>query len=503
MDGYGLRDQEQGNAIKKARTPNLDKLFKTKHYTTLKCSGNAVGLPQGIMGNSEVGHLNIGSGRVIYQSVTRINNAIKDGTFCENEAILKAIKNCKESNSSLHLFGLISDGLVHSSLEHLWALLQIAKENDLDKVFIHAFMDGRDTPPHSGIEYVKQTQDKIDEIGVGRIATVSGRYYAMDRDKRWDRIKKAYDAIVRGQGNKGSEPEKIMQESYDNDVTDEFVIPTVVEENGKPISTVSDGDSVIFFNFRADRARQLTRSFVDPDFDEFEVKDFSNLVFTTLTEYEDNLNPYVNVACTPLQHKNILGEVLSQNNLNQLRIAETEKYAHVTFFFNGGREKPFEGEDRILINSPKVSTYDKQPEMSAYKVTKSVIEVIKKEKYDVIVLNFANCDMVGHTGIFAAAVKAVEAVDECVGNICKKLEEHNYNYLITADHGNAEQMLEKDESSMTAHTTSPVPCLFSLKDKKDFSLRSDGKLADIAPTLLDILGIEKPQEMTGETLIQD
>ncbi|MBS3740798.1 MAG: 2,3-bisphosphoglycerate-independent phosphoglycerate mutase [Candidatus Cloacimonetes bacterium] len=503
MDGYGLREEDKGNAIHAASTPNLDKLFKKIPNTKLECSGEAVGLPEGVMGNSEVGHLNLGSGKIVYQAVTRINKAISDGSFFENEELLKAVNNCKENDSALHIFGLVSDGLVHSSLEHLWSLLKLAKKHNLHKVYLHAFMDGRDTPPHSGIDYIKQTKRKLQDIGVGKIATISGRYYAMDRDNRWDRIQKAYRAIVHGVGNKGDNPVAIMQASYDNNVTDEFVIPTVVENKEEPVATVNDGDSIIFFNFRADRARQITSSFVVPDFDKFGVKNFSELVFTTMTEYDAKLNPYVNVAYEPLEHKNLLGEILSKKDLKQLRIAETEKYAHVTFFFNGGNETPFEDEDRILINSPKVSTYDKQPEMSAFLVRDRVIEEIKKGKYDVIIMNLANCDMVGHTGDFDAAVKAVEAVDNSVGEVIPVLEKQGYDYIITADHGNAEQMYEADESAMTAHTTNLVPCLISLRNAKDVKLRDNGILADISPTILDILNIKQPDEMTGKSLIKD
>lgn len=513
MDGFGLSDEIKGNAIKAAKTPNLDSLFATKPWTRLKCSGNAVGLPEGQMGNSEVGHLNIGAGRIVYQYITRINLSIKDGTLFKNPELLKAINHCIKNNSKLHILGLLSDGCVHSSLEHLWAILKLAKNNNFKKVYIHAFMDGRDTLPHSGIGFIKQFQEKAKEtrlgeasrsqIGVGKIATISGRYYGMDRDNRWERIEKAYKAIVFGKGNEETDPVTIMEESYENDITDEFVIPTVIKEKGNPVATVSDNDAIIFFNFRADRARQLTNSFVCPDFNKFKIKKINNLLFTTMTQYDVRFNEFLNVVFKPIKLKNILGEVLQNNGLRQLRIAETEKYAHVTFFFNGGVEKPFKNEDRILIHSPKVATYDLQPEMSAFLITDRLITEINSRNYDMIILNFANCDMVGHTGIFEAAVKAVEAVDRSVGRIVEVLEKNNYNYLITADHGNSEKMLDENENVFTAHTTNDVPIIFCCKDKTDLNLRDDGKLADIAPTMLKILDIDKPKEMTGKSLIKN
>ena len=503
MDGFGLSDEVKGNAIKAAKTPNLDKLFATKPWTRLKCSGNAVGLPEGQMGNSEVGHLNIGAGRIVYQYITRINLSIKDGTFFKNPELVKTIIHCINNNSNLHIFGLLSDGCVHSSLEHLWAILKLAKDNNLNQVYLHVFMDGRDTLPHSGKDFIKQFQKKAKEIDVGKIATISGRYYAMDRDNRWERIEKAYKAIVFGKGNEETDPVTVMEKSYENDITDEFVIPTVIKENGNPVATVSDNDAIIFFNFRADRARQLTNSFICPDFNKFKIKKINNLLFTTITQYDVRFNEFVNVVFRPIKLTNILGEVLQNNGLRQLRIAETEKYAHVTFFFNGGVEKPFKNEDRILIHSPKVATYDLQPEMSAYLVTDRVIKEINSQKYDVIILNFANCDMVGHTGVFEAAVKAVEAVDRSVGRIVEVVEKNNYNYLITADHGNSEKMLDENENIFTAHTMNDVPIIFCCKDKTDLNLRDDGKLADIAPTMLDILIIDKPEEMTGKSLIKN
>ncbi|MEA3475565.1 MAG: 2,3-bisphosphoglycerate-independent phosphoglycerate mutase [Candidatus Cloacimonadota bacterium] len=503
LDGFGLSDEVKGNAIKAAKTPNMDRLFATKPWTRLKCSGNAVGLPEGQMGNSEVGHLNIGAGRIVYQNITRINLSIKDGSFFKNPELIKTIKHCIDYNSNLHIFGLLSDGCVHSSLDHLWAILKLAKDNNLKKVYLHVFMDGRDTLPHSGVGFIKQFQKKTKEIGIGKIATISGRYYAMDRDNRWERIEKAYKAIVYGEGNEETNTVAVMKNSYENDVTDEFIIPTVIKENGSPVATVSNNDAIIFFNFRADRARQLTNCFVCPDFDKFKTKKINNLLFTTMTQYDIKFSKYVNVAFKPIRLTNILGEILQDNGLKQLRIAETEKYAHVTFFFNSGVEKPFKNEDRILIHSPKVATYDLQPEMSAYLVTDRVIKEINSQKYDVIILNFANCDMVGHTGVFEAAVKAVEVVDKSVAKVVAALERNNYNYLITADHGNAEKMLDENENVFTAHTTNDVPIIFGCKNKTDLKLRGDGKLADIAPTILKILDIDKPEEMTGKSLIKN
>lgn len=503
LDGYGLSEIKIGNAIKEANTPNLDKLFSENVWTKLKCSGDSVGLPKGIMGNSEVGHLNIGAGRVVYQNITRINRAIKDESFYENTAFQSMIDHCQQSDSALHLFGLVSNGKVHSSLVHLWALLEMAKRNGLKKVYLHAFMDGRDTSPDSGREFIEECMGKMEKIGVGKIATISGRYYAMDRDKRWERIKKAYDAIVYGRGNKCDDPILAIERSYENDVTDEFIVPTVLQEKNQPVATVQDNDAIIFFNFRADRARQLTSSFVLPNFEKFRTKKMSNLNFYTMTEYEDILSSYVHIAFKPILLKNILGKILEDNHISQLRIAETEKYAHVTFFFNGGVEKPFKKEERILINSPQVATYDLQPEMSAILVCDRVIKEIRKNKFQAIILNFANCDMVGHTGDFDAAVKAVETVDACVGRIVSVLYENDYKFFITADHGNAEKMLTEDDSPFTAHTTNEVPFITSEKDGKKCSLRNDGKLADIAPTILNVLNIPIPKEFTGKSLIRE
>ncbi|MEA2104312.1 MAG: 2,3-bisphosphoglycerate-independent phosphoglycerate mutase [Candidatus Cloacimonadota bacterium] len=502
LDGFGLSENNEGNAIKAANTPNLDKLFHQNLWTKLKCSGNEVGLPKGIMGNSEVGHLNIGAGRIVYQDITRINKSIRNKSFFENHEFKNATEHCKKFDSSLHLFGLVSDGKVHSSLVHLWALLKMAKQNNLTKVYLHAFMDGRDTSPHSGKEFVEQCLSKMKEIGVGKIATISGRYYAMDRDNRWKRVQKAYDAIVYGKGNECDNPIKAITKSYAENITDEFIIPTVLQENDQPVASVRDNDSIIFFNFRADRAREITKSFILPQFDKFPTKKYSNLSFTSMTEYEDTLSPFIHIAFKPIHLKNVLGKILADNNISQLRIAETEKYAHVTFFFNGGVEKPFKNEERILISSPKVATYDLQPEMSAFLVCNRVIAEIRKNKFQTIILNFANSDMVGHTGDFKAAVKAVETVDECVGKIVRVLYENDYKFLITADHGNAEQMLAADGSPFTAHTTNKVPFITSERDREKFILRNDGKLADIAPTILYVLNIPTPKEFTGKSLIK-
>jgi len=495
MDGFGINPSEYGNAIKAANTPNLDRIFSTCPTTKIGASGLNVGLPDGQMGNSEVGHTNIGAGRIVYQELTRITKSIQDGDFFENEVLKAAVENVKAKGTALHLMGLLSDGGVHSHNTHLYSLLELAKRNGIDKVYVHCFMDGRDVPPTSGKEYVKELQKKLNEIGVGKIATVMGRYYAMDRDNRWERVAKAYDAIVNGEGVKNPDPVAAVEESYKNDVTDEFIVPVVCAENAE----VSKDDSVIFFNFRPDRARELTRTLVDPDFNGFErKKGFFPLKYVCMTQY-DAAMPNVDVAFKPEKLTNTFGEYISNLGLTQLRIAETEKYAHVTFFFNGGVEKTFPGEDRVLIPSPKVATYDLQPEMSAYKVTDEVVARINSDKYDVIILNFANCDMVGHTGVFDAAVKAVEAVDECVGRVTKAIADKGGVTLITADHGNADKMIDEDGSAFTAHTTNLVP--FAVVGK-DCELRDGGRLADIAPTMLEIMGIDIPSEMTGESLIK-
>ena len=493
LDGFGIAG-EKGNAIKAANTPNLDKLFASNPITQIGASGMDVGLPDGQMGNSEVGHTNIGAGRIVYQELTRITKSIKDGDFDTNEAFLKAMDNVKAHNSALHLMGLLSNGGVHSHNEHLYALLELAKKQGIEKVYVHALLDGRDVPPSSGKEFVQELMDKMAEIGVGRVATVMGRYYAMDRDNRWERVGKAYAAMVYGEGEHAACPVCAVENSYAAGVTDEFVVPTVID-GAQPVSA---NDSVIFFNFRPDRAREITRTFVDPDFNGFERKNgFFPLVYVCMTQYDKTM-PNVEVAFKPQTLKNTFGEYISDKGLTQLRIAETEKYAHVTFFFNGGVEKQYPGEDRILVNSPKVATYDLQPEMSAYEVTDKMVEAVKSGKYDVIILNFANCDMVGHTGVFEAARAAVEAVDTCVGRVADAVAEMQGVILLTADHGNADKMFEEDGSPFTAHTTNPVPfCVIGYP----CTLRTGGKLADIAPTMLKILGLPQPAEMDGESLI--
>lgn len=495
LDGFGIAP-EYGNAIAAAKKPNLDRLFRENPITQIGASGMDVGLPDGQMGNSEVGHTNIGAGRIVYQELTRITKSIADGDFYENQALLNAVKNAKENGTALHLVGLLSDGGVHSHNSHLYALLELAKRHGLTKVFVHALMDGRDVPPTSGKGFVTDCRNKMQELGVGRIATVIGRYYAMDRDNRWERVYKSYAAMVLGEGVQNTDPVQAVEKSYADGVTDEFILPVVCTEDGR----ISSGDSVVFFNFRPDRARELTRAFVDPEFTGFErLKGFFPLTYVCMTQFDATM-PNVQVAFHPQSLKNTMGEYLSDLGKTQLRIAETEKYAHVTFFFNGGVETIYPGEDRILINSPKVATYDMQPEMSAYLVTDALVEKIDSGMYDVIILNFANCDMVGHTGVFDAAKAAVEAVDTCVGRVMDAISRQNGVALITADHGNADKMYEDDGSPFTAHTTNPVPfCVVGYPCK----LREGGRLADIAPTMLKILNLPKPAEMTGESIIID
>ena len=493
MDGFGLRSEATGNAIRTAATPRLDQFFQDFAHTELSASGLDVGLPDGQMGNSEVGHTNIGAGRVVFQDLPRITKSIADGDFFQNPAYLHAMDQCLQNDTSLHLMGLLSDGGVHSHLDHLFALLRMAKDKGLTKVFIHAFLDGRDVSPTSGADFVARTVEACREIGVGRIATVMGRYYAMDRDKRWDRVEQAYDAMVYGEGATFNPvPVAAVKDSYAAGITDEFVEPVVCDSEG----TISDNDSVIFFNFRPDRAREITRALVDPNFDGFTRQCFP-LTFVCNTEYDATM-PNVEVAFPRTSVRNGLGEYLSQMGMTQLRIAETEKYAHVTFFFNGGSETVFPGEDRVLVASPKVATYDLQPEMSAQEVADKCVERIESGAYDVIILNFANCDMVGHTGVFDAAVKAVETVDACVGQVVDATLKMGGIAMITADHGNAEQMTEPDGSPMTAHTTNPVPFILCGAGTE---LRSGGRLADIAPTILDVMGLACPAEMDGKTLI--
>ncbi len=498
LDGWGLGKDYKGNAISLAETPNYNKVLKTYPNTQLRASEIAVGLPEGQMGNSEVGHLNIGAGRVVYQEFTRINKSIEDKDFFKNEAILKAIENAKDKKTNIHVMGLVSPGGVHSHEEHLYALLEMFKKHDLDKVYVHAFLDGRDVSPISGKKTIENLEEKMKKIGIGKIATVSGRYYAMDRDKRWDRTKKAYDAMTLGIGNEDISAVGAVLKSYEENITDEFVIPTVIKENNKPVATVENNDSIIFFNFRPDRARQITRAFVGEDFNGFSREKKIDTVFTTMTQYDDTIENVI-VAFKPVFPKNTLGEYLSKLGLNQLRIAETEKYAHVTFFFNGGIEEPYKNEERALIPSPKVATYDLKPEMSAYKVKEEVINRLKMDKYDLIVLNFANPDMVGHTGDLNAAIKAVETIDKCLGEIVEEVLKIEGKLFITADHGNAEEMIdEEDGSPITAHTTNKVPCI--VVGEGNIKL-NEGKLADISPTLLHMLNLDVPKEMTGKSLI--
>lgn len=499
LDGFGLNKNEKGNAVNHAKTPNLDKIVKEYPFVEGHASGLDVGLPSGQMGNSEVGHLNIGAGRIVYQELTKITKAIEDGDFFENKALLNAINNSKENNTDLHLMGLLSDGGVHSYNKHLYALLKMAKDNGLTNVYVHCFLDGRDTAPASGLGYVKELEEKIRDIGVGKIATVMGRYYSMDRDNRNERTKLAYDAMVNAEGETAKSAEEAVQQSYDKEVNDEFVLPTVILDNGEPTAKIKENDSVIFFNFRPDRARQITRTLCDPDFDGFERK-FFPVKFVCFTQYDITI-PNKEVAFPKQPIHNTLGEYLASKGKTQLRLAETEKYAHVTFFFNGGVEQPYENEDRILIPSPKVATYDLQPEMSAPEVGENLCKAILSEKYDLIVINFANPDMVGHTGIMEAAVKAVETVDKCVGDALEALIKADGQMFICADHGNSEQLIDyKTGGAFTAHTINPVPFIL-VNYNKDYTLREGGKLADIAPTLLDMMEIEKPEEMTGKSLL--
>jgi len=502
LDGWGISDQTEGNAIKMAKTPNMDNYHRIYPNVKLNASGEAVGLPEGQMGNSEVGHLNIGAGRIVYQEFTRINKEIKNGNFFKNKVLVNAVKNIKEKDSSLHLMGLISDGGVHSHINHLKALIDLAVENNIKNLFIHAFLDGRDVPPRSAIPHLNEVDNYLRKKGIGQIATVSGRYYSMDRDNRWERTKKSYDTLVYRKGDKFKSAEEVVEISYKNNIEDEFVVPAVVKCINEEKAKIKSGDSVIFFNFRPDRARQLTRAFIGgKEFDKFDRGEHPPKVyFACMTQYDKKFN--VPVAFPPAKIINTLGEVLSKNKLRQLRIAETEKYAHVTFFLNGGIEKPYPGEDRILIPSPKVSTYDLKPEMSAFEVTDTVVSKIKSKKYNVIILNYANPDMVGHTGYIEAAIKAVEVVDKCVGRVVEELNKNDGLAIIAADHGNVEEMLDSEGKTVTAHSTSPVPfivCDLKIKLKSD-----DGsfKLSDIAPTILEILKIKKPEEMTGNSLLR-
>ena len=500
LDGYGLNERHDGNAVYEAQTPVMDRLMKEYPFVKGNASGLSVGLPDGQMGNSEVGHLNMGAGRIVYQELTRITKSIEDGDFFENPEFLAAVENCKNHDSALHLYGLVSDGGVHSHITHIYGLLELAKRNGLTKVFVHCFLDGRDTPPSSGKEFVAELEEKMKELGVGRVASVMGRYYAMDRDNRWDRVKLAYDALTKGEGNRGESATGLIQESYDNRKTDEFVLPAVVTENGAPVGLIREHDSVIFFNFRPDRAREITRAFCDDSFSGFEREKRMELTYVCFTDYDETI-PNKLVAFKKETISNTFGEFLAAHGKKQARIAETEKYAHVTFFFNGGVEEPNPGEDRILVKSPKVPTYDMQPEMSAPQVCEKLVEAIHSGKYDVIIVNFANPDMVGHTGVEAAAVKAIEAVDACVGKTVEAILEENGVLFICADHGNAEQLIDYATGEpFTAHTTNPVPFIL-VNAGEGYGLREGGCLADIAPTLIELMGMEQPKEMTGRSLL--
>lgn len=501
LDGYGLNDKIEGNAVKLANTPVMDKLMAEYPFVEGQASGMAVGLPDGQMGNSEVGHLNMGAGRIVYQELTRIIKEIEEGTFFENEELVKAMENAKKNDSALHIFGLLSDGGVHSHITHIFGTIEMAKKFGLKKVYIHPFLDGRDTPPESAADFMQQLVDKMAEIGVGEVATISGRYWAMDRDNNWDREEKAYLAMTKGEGVKETDPVEAVKNSYANGKTDEFMLPTVIEKDGTPVATIKDGDSIIFCNFRPDRARQITRAFCADDFNGFEREKKLDVVMVCFTEYDVTI-PNKLVAFKKVEVKNTFGEYLAANHLKQARIAETEKYAHVTFFFNGGVEEPNEGEDRILVDSPKyVPTYDKKPRMSAYTVCDEVCKAITSGKYDVIITNFANPDMVGHTGVVDAAVKAIEVIDECVGEVVEFIKEVDGQLFICADHGNAEQLIDYETGEpYTAHTTNPVPFILVNADPK-YGLREGGVLADIVPTLIELMGMKQPEEMTGKSLL--
>ena len=492
LDGFGYNESDYGNAIRAAKMPNLDKIKETCPKTIIGASGLDVGLPDGQMGNSEVGHTNIGAGRIVYQPLMRITNAVRDGSFYKNEALCSAMENCKKNDSALHILGLLSDGGVHSHIEHIFGLIDMAKENGLSKVYLHCFMDGRDVPPSSGKSYVEKLEAKLSETGIGKIASVGGRYYGMDRDKRWDRVERHYKALVLGDAPFEENAAEAVQRSYDEGITDEFIVPFICEKD----AGIKDGDSVIFANFRPDRAREMTRAIVDEEFSGFE-RTAKKVCYVCMAQYDETLEN-VKVAFPPLVLEDTFGEYIAKKGLKQLRIAETEKYAHVTFFFNGGVEACYENEDRDLIASPNVATYDLQPEMSAYLVTEKLLEELDKNEHDVIILNYANTDMVGHTGVFSAAVAACEAVDECLGKVCEKVKELGGTVLITADHGNADVMLAKDGTPFTAHSTNPVPFIVF---NHECELREHGVLADIAPTMLKLLGLSQPESMTGKSII--
>ena len=501
LDGYGLNEIHEHNAVYEANTPVMDSLMKEYPFVHGQASGLFVGLPDGQMGNSEVGHMNMGAGRVVYQDLTRITKSIQDGDFFENKEFLAAVENCKKNDSALHLFGLVSTGGVHSHLTHIFGLLELAKRNALKKVYVHCFLDGRDTPPESGKEFVAELEAKMAEIGVGEVASVMGRFYAMDRDSRWNRVQMAYDVMTKGIGEKAESATGGIQASYDDGKSDEFVVPFAVVKNGEPVATIKNHDSIIFFNFRPDRAREITRAFCDEAFDGFERGEKLDLVYVCFTDYDETIQNKL-VAFRKESIENTLGAYLAANNKTQVRIAETEKYAHVTFFFNGGVEEPNPGEDRVLVPSPKeVATYDLKPEMSAPQVCDKLVEAIESGKYDTIIINFANPDMVGHTGVESAAIKAIEAVDECVGRAVEALKKVDGVMFICADHGNAEQLVDyKTGEPWTAHTTNPVPFILVNADPS-YKLREGGALCDIAPTLLELMGLEQPKEMTGTSLL--
>ena len=500
LDGYGLNSNCEHNAVCEAKTPVMDQLMSQCPFVKGNASGLAVGLPDGQMGNSEVGHLNMGAGRIVYQELTRITKSIQDGDFFENEAFMEAVKNCREHDSALHLYGLVSDGGVHSHNTHIYGLLELAKRNGLKKVYVHCFLDGRDTPPASGKEFVAELEEKMKEIGVGEVASVMGRYYAMDRDNRWDRVERAYRALTQGEGNQADSATDGIQASYDDGKTDEFVVPFVVMKDGQPTAVIKDHDSIIFYNFRPDRAREITRAFCDDEFKGFDRGKRLDVVYVCFTDYDDTIGNKL-VAFKKETITNTFGEFLAAHGLKQARIAETEKYAHVTFFFNGGVEEPNEGEDRILVKSPKVATYDLQPEMSAPQVCDKLVEAIGSGKYDVIIINFANPDMVGHTGVESAAIKAIETVDACVGRAVEAIKKADGILFICADHGNAEQLVDYETGEpFTAHTTNPVPFILVNADPS-YKLREGGCLADIAPTLIELMGMEQPKEMTGKSLL--
>jgi len=499
LDGFAFRDEVKGNAVAQANKPNFDKYWASYPHSTLTACGEAVGLPEGQMGNSEVGHLNIGAGRIVYQSLTRIHKSIRDQDFFNNAQFLKAIQHVKENGSKLHLMGLLSDGGVHAHYEHLFALLKLAKQHDVKEVYVHGFLDGRDVGPTTAVGYIEETERQMKEIGVGKFASIHGRYYAMDRDKRWERVKLTYDALVDGVGEEAESAKAGVEASYAKDVVDEFVVPFVVKENGAPVGTIDSNDAVIFFNFRPDRAIQLSTVFTNPNFDGFELsqKHPHNLMFVTFTHYSDEVKALVAYENDNLV--NTLGEVIAANGLTQLRIAETEKYPHVTFFMSGGREEKFASEERILIASPKVATYDLKPEMSAYEVTDALLEAIAADKFDAIILNFANPDMVGHSGMLEPTIKAIEAVDECLGRVVDAILAKGGAAIITADHGNSDEVVTLEGEPMTAHTTNPVPVIVT---KQGIEVREGGILADLAPTMLELLNVAQPTEMTGKSLIQ-